>query len=119
MNGQQWFPNPAVSSTSSQAPSDQIFRGDFRFVVNFGELPNTGTKSVPHGLTFPTGTTGTLVRGCSTNTTTFKMISLPYSSPTLADNIELFIDGTNVTVITGSNWPNFAVTYVVIEFLKQ
>lgn len=47
-NGQLFFPNPALTSQSSSTP---IYRNVIRYVVNFGALPNTGSKSVAHTLT--------------------------------------------------------------------
>ena len=47
VNGQAFFPNPALTSTTSQTP---VLRQVFRKVINFGTLPNTGTTTVAHGI---------------------------------------------------------------------
>lgn len=116
VNGQLFFPNPALSSSTSQYPA---FRQVLRKVINFGALPNTATKSVAHGITCTSATTFTRIYGCASDTTGKNYIPLPYASPTLANNIELKVDGTNVSVITGSNRTNFNVTYVILEYLQQ
>lgn len=115
VNGQAFFPNPALSSSTPQTP---VLRQVFRLVVLTGQLPNTGLKTIPHGLTTTSTFTATRVYGAATDTTAMTYISLPYASPTLANNIELFIDNTNVNIITGSNRSNFNVSYVVFEYLK-
>lgn len=115
VNGQTYFPS---ATTSSSTYSEPVGRNVFRKVVNFGELPNTASKSVAHGITMTDGTTFTRIYGAATNTTAHAYIPLPYASPTLASSIELSVDGTNVTIITGSNRSSFDVTYVVLEYLK-
>ncbi|MBK7380681.1 MAG: hypothetical protein IPJ03_17120 [Ignavibacteriales bacterium] len=115
INGQQFFPNPAYSSTSSTTPTQ---RQVFRFIVNFGSLPNTSTKSVAHGLTITTNFTFTRIYACASDTTNRSYLPIPFASPTLADNISLSVDATNVTIVTGSNRSAYTTTYVVLEYLK-
>jgi hypothetical protein len=115
VNGQQFFPNPSLSSSTGTMPT---FRPVYRKVINFGALPNTGTKSVAHGITVTTATTFTRIYATASDTTGFNYIPIPYASPVLANNIELRIDATNVTIVTGSNRTNFTITYVIVEFLQ-
>jgi len=116
LNGQLFFPNPALSPNT---PTQATLRGVTRIVVNFGSLPNTGTKSVPHNATITNSTSITRIYGAASDQAGKNYIPLPYASPTAADNIELKADGTNVTVITGSDRTNFTVTYIVLEYLQQ
>lgn len=113
VNGQQFFPN---SSDSYMQPIN--YRDVFRVVINFGALPNATTKSVAHGISVNAGTTFTSIYACASDTTGFNYIPIPYASPTLVNNIELKVDATNVTIITGSNRSNFNVCYVVLNFMK-
>jgi hypothetical protein len=115
VNGQLWFPNPALNSNSTTNPT---YRQVLRKVINFGPLPNTATKSVPHNITCTKATTFTRIYGAASDTTGFNYIPLPYASPTVANNIELLANGTNVTVITGSNRSNFNICYIVLEYLQ-
>lgn len=110
----QYFANPNLNSTTAQAPS---LRGVFRKVINFGALPNTATKSVAHGIAPTASYTFTRIYGCATTPST-SYIPLPYASPVLVDNIELWADGTNVNVKTGSNRTAYTVTYIVLEYIK-
>ncbi len=117
VNGQLYFPNPADNSRSAQGPE---FRQVIRKTFNFGALPNTATKTLAHGITCTPTTTFTRIYGCASDTTGLTYIPLPYVSTTgLANQIELFLDATNINVRTGSNRSNFNITYIVVEFLQS
>lgn len=118
-SGDTFFPNPSYSSAGTTFAS---FRPVFRKVINMlptGNLPNTGTLTVAHGLTLPSNFIGIKLTGAATNSTGTSMIPLPYSSPTAANNIELKLDATNVYIITGNDRTTYTRCYVVIEFLKN
>ena len=106
----------------------QVFRNVYRKVVNFGALPNTATKSVAHGIA------GIDPGGGNPSTFSFthiyatasdqsagaeSFIPIPYASPTLANNIELRVDQTNVYITTGSNRSNYTICFVVLEYTKN
>ncbi len=112
--GDQYFP-----ATASTSLTQANYRPATRVVINFGALPNTGTKAVAHGITCTANTSFVRIYGTASDTTGFNYIPLPYASPTLANNIELKVDATNVTVITGSNRTNFNLCYIVLEFITQ
>lgn len=114
MTGKQLFP-----SAPSTSLVNQYYRPVTRKVINFGALPNAGTKSVPHGITCNSGVSFVYIGGCATDPVGFNYIPLPYASPTLVNNIELKVDATNVTIITGSNRSAFTITYIVLEFVTQ
>jgi hypothetical protein len=118
VNGQLYFPNPALNSTTAQTPE---LRQVYRVVVNFGALPNSGVKSLPHGITCTSLTTATRIYGAATNPVSpFSYIPLPYSSVTaVADNIELYVDGTNVNVATAANYSAYTISYIIFEFLQN
>lgn len=116
VNGQLFFQNPALTSQTTSTPA---LRQVIRLVINFGALPNTGTKSVAHGLTINNSYTFTRIYGCASDTTGLNYIPLPYASPTLVNNIELRVNSTNVVVTTGSNRSNFNVCYIILEYLTQ
>lgn len=112
VTGSLWFP-----STSSTSVTNVTYRPETRVVINFGALPNNTTKSVTHGINCNTGVSFTRIYGTATDPVNFKYIPLPYASATTANIIELKVDATNVTVITGSNRTAFTLTYIVLEFL--
>ena len=116
VNGQVFFPDPALNSSSTTTPT---FRQVFRKVINFGSLPNAAAKTVAHGITVTDSFTFTRIYGAATNTTLHNYLPLPYASTVLVNNIELSADGTNVTITTGIDRTAFNVSYVVLEYLKS
>lgn len=116
VNGQVWFSNPVLNSTTPTAPS---LRQVFRLVVNFGALPAAGTKSVAHGLTITSSYTFTRIYGAASDTTGFKYIPLPFASPVLNENIKLDVDANNVNITVGINRSNYNACYVVLEYITS
>lgn len=112
ITGQQFLP-----TFSTQTQANATYRTVFRKVIDFGALPNTATKSVAHGITFGSTLSATKIYGAATDPATL-WIPLPYASPTLANNIELNLDATNVNVITGSNRTNFTRCFIILEYIK-
>ena len=115
LNSQVFFPNPALNSSTATTPS---YRSVFRKVINFGALPNTAAKSVAHGIVCSAATSFTRIYGAASDPVGFNYIPLPYASPTLANNISIDVDATNVTITTGSDRTAFTITYVVLEYLQ-
>lgn len=116
INGQLYFPNPALNSSTAQTPE---FRQVYRTVVDFGALPNTATKTAPHTITCNAQTSFTRIYGCASDPVGLTYIPLPYASATAADNIELFVDATNVNVITSADYSAYTITYIVLEYLQN
>lgn len=119
LSGKQYFRNAVLNSSTIpfKAPD---FHDGLRIVIDFGQLPNTATKSVAHELADQISDSWRFigVTGTASDTTGLNYINLPYASPTLANNIELNADGTNVNVITGSNRTNFDVCFIELEYYK-
>jgi hypothetical protein len=120
VNSQYFFPNPALSSTTANTPSQ---RNVFRKIVNFGTLPNAGTTSVAHGITFTATYTATRIYGAASDVgATLRYIPIPFVDVSGAEpvgNIEINLDNTNVNITTTGNGTNFTVCYVIIEYLKN
>jgi len=112
--GQQFFPDSTNTSTSQGSPR---YRQVYRYVVDFGALPNTATKNVAHGLAVNAGWIFTRIYGAASDPAG-NYIPLPFASSTAANNIELKVDGTNVVVITGANRTAFTKTFVILEYIK-
>lgn len=94
-------------------------RNVYRKVVDFGALPNTAIKSVPHGIAFDSNFTTTRIYASATDPVTLIYIPIPLASPGDPNNIQLYLDGTNVNIETGSNRTNFTRCTVVIEYMKN
>jgi hypothetical protein len=117
VNGQLYFSNPANNSSTAANPA---LRQVLRTVINYTTaLPNTGSVAIPHNITCTGSTTFTRIYAVANDTSGNNYIPIPYASPTAANNIELKVDATNVTIITGSNRSNFTITYIVLEYLQS
>jgi hypothetical protein len=107
-----YFPSPTSTNASQQ------YRSVYRQTINFGALPDTGTKSVPHHIPITLGYTFVHIYGGSSDPTDQLYIPLPYASNTAGDSIELFVNSTDVVIITGSDRSNFTDTKIVLEYLQ-
>ena len=107
-NGQQYYNNA----------NPQKFFNVYRKLIDFGELPDSSTQTVAHGLTFNASSIMTHVYGAASDPVNFDYLPIPFSSPTLNENILLQVDGTNVTITTGIDRTAFTVCYVVLEYIK-
>ena len=108
LSGKAWYPS---------VDNNQAFRSVFRTVVDFGALPNAGTKSVAHGLDFTTALSGTFISATATDPVALVTIPIPFSSPILNENIKITVDDTNVNITTAIDYSSYTITYVVIEFI--
>ncbi len=120
-SSQQLFAAP--DSITSSIPA--IARPIYIKAIDFGALPNNGTKSVAHDIklldTFvpgnPTTYSAVNIYGGATDQAAKLFFPLPYTSTT-GDHIQLNFDGTNVNITTLSNRTNFTVTCVILEYVK-
>jgi hypothetical protein len=115
-SGKLFYPPTDLTSSSNQSTD---YRPGFCKVISFGALPNTASKSVVHELEVLPGWMFTKIAGVACDERNGVFIPLPYSSPTLADNIELSVDDTSVTVTTGADWSMYTRTDIILEYLKQ
>lgn len=90
----------------------------YRKVFDFGSLPDTTSKKIVHGITMDSNTKLTRLFGAATDPNTRQYLPLPFSSPTLANNVSLEADGTEITITTGSDRSNFTHTSIVMEYSK-
>jgi hypothetical protein len=111
VTGALYYPNPAMPTSTPN------YRQEQRVVIDFGALPNTSTKSVPHGMAVGAKWTLTQLYAGSTDPNTLSFLPIPYASATTADIIELNADATNVNITTNSDKTAYTVTYVVMKFL--
>lgn len=109
VNGQNFFPNPALSSLT---PANPIYRNVFRKTINFGPLPNASTTSIPHGIPVNAPYTFTRMYGCASNPGT-SFVAIPNQ------DIKLTADATNVTIQTFSAYAGYTTTYVILEYIKS
>jgi hypothetical protein len=118
IDGNVFFPDPALSSTTSQKPD---LRQEFVKVINYGPLPNTAQTSQPHGITIDANTTFTQIYATATNPVSpFEFVPIPYVSATDPNGtIEISVDGTNVYITTAEDWSAYTRCLVVLKYLKN
>lgn len=122
LTGAQWYKDPSLSSLTSQDPQ---YRGEYSKIILFGALPDgtaSTTKSVAHGITFDATTTFVEIKGTATKTSSaYAAIPVPYSSPTLANNIQVDVDATNITVTVDAtiDWSPYDTCIFVLKMLHQ
>lgn len=116
LNSQLYFPNPALNSTTSQSPE---FRQVFRKIIDFGALPDTTFKPMPHGLTITNNFSFTRIYATASDPVGLNYIPIPYASASGTENIELSVNATDVIITTASDRTAFTKTYVVLEYIKQ
>ncbi len=88
-------------------------RNTYRKVINFGALPNAATKTVAHGIPFTSQYQMMRIYGAATDPVTLQYIPLPYT------NVSMYATGTNVVVSTTSDWTNFTLCTIVLEYAKN
>ena len=117
VTGDTFFPNPALNSTTAQTPED---RSVFRVVIDFGALPNTATKSVAHNIDTILNTFSfTKIYATASDQVALSYIPIPYASSVLINNIEIYVDATNVNIKTAANYSMYTKCYVVVEYIKS
>ncbi|HUS87866.1 MAG TPA: hypothetical protein VMW91_00610 [Desulfosporosinus sp.] len=113
LNGQQFF-------STKPASEPQVTRDVYRTVIDFGALPNTGTKTVAHNITnINTQFSITRLYGATSDTTSFEYRSLPWAANPSTNTIELSMDATNIIVKTFIDLTRFNKTYVVVEYMRN
>lgn len=98
------------------------FRPMFRVVVDFGALPNSTTKIVPHGITTTENFSIIRLNGVATEpgvSTLTEALSIPMDGIPNNQRISLTMDDTNVIIETATNRTAFTRTFIVIEYIKE
>lgn len=116
INGQLLFKDPALTAVT---PTNPEFRQIFRKVINFGTLPNTGTRTVAHNILIQQQYQFTRIYGCATDPVNQIYIPLPYADPTAANNISLQVTSTTISITTGNNRSAFTDCVIIVEYVKQ
>lgn len=113
--GKNFIPGAAIVQ---EGGTTQQFRTVLRKVIDFGALPNTGTKSVAHGITFDYNFTLIQLWASSTDPVAFVAIPIPFASAT-GGHVEINMNATNINITTTSNRTSFTRTFVVVEYIQE
>ena len=115
LSGKTLFPGVNVQGNASPDQNRQILRK----VIDFGALPNAGTKSVAHGIVFDANFSLVQMWAASTAPSS-AAIPIPYvevQNPTGA--VQLYMDTTNINITTDSDRSAYTRTFVVIEYIQE
>lgn len=116
LTGGQFIP----SSYSFTSSTNVTYRSIFRKTIDVGALPNAGTTTIPHGITVDENFTLVQLWGAATKpTSAFSSIPLPYSSPTLNQNIKLNMDATNINITTAIDYSSYTTVFATVEYLLE
>lgn len=117
ITGQQFLPTYSTDTSSSLNYRDVV-----RKVIDFGPLPNAGTKSVAHGITTTQDYSIVKLYGGATDpaaSTLSQGIPLPFVNVTTpAQGVQLDMDVTNINITTTSDYSVFTRCFVVVEYIK-
>lgn len=110
ITGQNFFPNPANSSQTNpyKVPA---YRPTTRVVINFGALPNSSSKSVPHNITVTDQVSWTRIYATATDPVGLTGIPIPNLE------VSIIVNSTNVTITTTTNYSNYTICYCIVEWL--
>lgn len=116
ITGGRFIPIYSPNTDESRMPRDI-----FRKVVPISQaLPNNGSITQAHNISLGISYVPIKIYGTAVNPTSgsISWIPLPYSSPTLNENIELSIDATNVTIRTANDRRAYTKSFVIIEYVR-
>ncbi len=111
-----------IPTYSTDTAQNSTYRAIYRTVVDTGALPNTGTIMIPHNISTTQDYSIIHIFGGATDpglSTIANSIPLPYASPTLADNVSVDVDATDVIITTGNNRSAYTRSFIVIEYIKE
>jgi len=122
LSGKQFIPSATAAVTQGTAPQ---YRTIFRKVIDTGILPSVpGTpKLIPHGINVTENFTLVQIYGAASQPQSAGgpvFIPLPFVealSPT--GSIQLYMDGTNIIIVSDADVSKFKRSYVVIEFIEE
>ena len=86
----------------------------YKITVDIGNLPNNTTGTVAHGI----ADLGQLVELKGSFTDGTNSAPLPYSSPTTSKNVQVYVDATDITIITGEDRSSYT-GYVTVYYTKR
>ncbi len=98
--------------------TSQSFRSILRKVVDFGALPDSASKAVPHEIVVDNNFTLIQIWAAGTDPTTPQALPIPYVS-TLGLIVQLDMNSTDVIITTNSAFSRFSRCYVIIEYLQE
>lgn len=88
----------------------------YKKTINFGALPNNTTSSVAHGIS----NLGLIIKieGAAWNGAS-SYTPLPNPSPGTAYSVEVYVNGANLSVYSGTDRSSFTTSYITLYYTKS
>lgn len=112
LSGKQFI--PGVTATGNV----QQFRSVFRKIIDFGALPNTGFKAVPHGINVDTRFTLLHLYACATDPVGLTSFEIDHAE-NLTGNVWMYMDANNINIVTNSNRSSYSRCFVTVEYILE
>lgn len=112
----QYYLNEINAGSTLFSSNPQKNRPIYRKVVNFGALPNTSAKSVPHGIAIDSGYRFLKLYAVGTNPAATG--ATPYTISLADTNSTLTATLTDVVITTSADYSPYTECYVVLEYAK-
>lgn len=103
---------PGINNVSGGATNQQ-FRSVFRKVIDFGVLPNTGSKAVLHGINVTDNFTLVFMTAAATDPVALLSMPIPNTG------ITMNMDAANVNIITTTDLTAYTRCFVTIEYIQE
>lgn len=118
VTGQQFIP-----IFDSDKTRNLTYRDVYRKVIDIGALPDSTTKSVPHGISTTENFSIVKFYGAATDpgvSTLTRAIPIPFTNTSPpSDEVRLEMDATDILVITRTNnFIDFIRCFVVVEYIQ-
>jgi len=115
LSGKAFIPG---TNNALDGGTSQQYRQILRKVIDTGTLPNTGTKKVPHGIKIDSNFTLIDLFGAATDPVALFSIDLGHAAAA-PFQVEIFLDATDINIVTGSNRSSYTRSFVVIEYIQE
>lgn len=116
LSGKAFIPGVNIATDGG---SSQQFRQVLRKVIDCGVLPNTTTKTVPHEITVDANFTLVALYGAATDPTNLQAFGMGFPATSLTFVVELFMNATDIVIVTNADRTSFTRSYVVVEYMQE
>lgn len=116
LSGKAFIPGVNIASDGG---SSQQFRTILRKVIDFGALPASGHKSVPHFITVDANFTLIQMWASATDPVALFSIPIPYDSAGSSMGVGIYMDSTNINITVQSDRSTYTRTFVFLEFCQE
>lgn len=114
--------NQSGGSSGNDYTTNEVKIGTFlgadlyRKTIDTGAMPNTTTKQVAHGISGLNFIRS--ISGAAKNPDYSYFAPLPYVQPDDTYQISIYVDATNINIMSTSNMSGYSQSYITLEYTK-